>query len=388
MKKHLYIVASFVALLFTACDPMEEVYDELDEQAAYSKDIAVTLTADQYEAVEDADGVPAYVWEDNYFASEEEAAGIIPMILNESYPQLERGSIAQVTYNKLVVPFSNTFVKTFSEYTVTEGDYDALGFAFGNFSKYSEIVAFLEYRYPDVAEKDLVELTYTWYNGSANPSTYEVTDRFFYINGNWEDAYLVSQADYESVNHTNYTFSSSDGDNFPLYLDKFLRANILGATAGDVQYVSYAYYSSSSKTTSQRVTAMLYDGTRWIKLDDNVTANATIQFKKEANGTWKPDLSIKYTLTGADYGFIGNAANGFGTSASRDNLNAFGNINTSSWSDEAIVQALAAVLKMRFPDVEAGQKIAVTYDTYPAGLLQKTFVMRETGEFTEAQEGE
>ncbi|WP_299819434.1 hypothetical protein [uncultured Pontibacter sp.] len=374
MKKYIYIICS-LALTFTACDPMEDVYDELDALDKVSDHtMAITLGADDYKiATKNA-----------YFLSEEDAAAKIPAILDSKYPHLDNGTVATVTYNTATTVFTNTYVSSVEEYEVTDEEYTALGFKYGNFDSADDMVTFLKHKYPEAKDKQLVKLTYAWYNGSTDPSTQDVTNHFFLVNGEWVQTYLVTNANYESVNHTKYTFSSSDGDNLALYLDKFLKESVLGAKAGDVQYVSYAYYSSSSKTTSQRVTAMGYNGSNWYELDESVTTEAALNFSKQ-DGVWVPDLSIRYTLVGADYLWISEQP--VGDAAALASLGRYSNFDTSLWPRADLIKALGALLKNKYPNAEAGQKFKVTYIVYAGGTssAEITLILDEAGEFEEAE---
>ncbi|WP_299756751.1 hypothetical protein [uncultured Pontibacter sp.] len=359
MKKFLYLICS-LALTATACDPMDDVYDELDAVNTGS-DLKMTLTlnADQYKVVTNK----------SYFLSEEDAAAKIPAILDNKFPHLDNGTLATITYNSVTTPFSNTFVSNEVTYTVTEEDYNALiaqgAIKYKNFDSPDDIVALLNYKYPNAADKQLVKLTFNWYSGSASPSTQEVTDHFFFVNGEWVDTYVVTNANYEAVDHTKYSFSSSDGANLDLYLDKFLRESVLGAKPGDVQYVSYAYYSSTSRTTTQRVTAMAFDGTSWTALKDSVTEEATLNFSKQ-KGIWVPDLSIRYTLVTDDYNWIAQQE-GVADAAATASLARYRNFDVALWSTENIVKAMGALMKKYYPNAKVDQKFSITYVIYAGG---------------------
>lgn len=359
MKKFLYLICS-LALTVTACDPMDDVYDELDAVNTGS-DLKMTLTlnADQYKVVTNK----------SYFLSEEDAAAKIPAILDNKFPHLDNGTLATITYNSVTTPFSNTFVSNEVAYTVTEEDYNALiaqgAIRYKNFDSPDDIVALLNYKYPSAADKQLVKLTFNWYSGSASPSTQEVTDHFFFVNGEWVDTYVVTNANYEAVDHTKYSFSSSDGANLDLYLDKFLRESVLGAKPGDVQYVSYAYYSSSSRTTTQRVTAMVFDGTSWTALKDSVTEEATLNFSKQ-KGIWVPDLSIRYALVADDYNWIAQQE-GIADAAAIASLARYRNFDVALWSTENIVKAMGALMKKYYPNAKVDQKFSITYVIYAGG---------------------
>ena len=370
MKKIFYLISSLM-LVFTACDPMEDVYEELDEKypEVYTRDMSIELAKKDYEMLK---GKPAA--KNYYFASEVEAADLIPAILDKKYPHLGDGTSVAVAFDRLAYEFKGNKVSSAAFYTVKEEDYDAMGHRYDNFDSSNEMIEFLEYKYPDAADNMLVVLTYDYYTGKTN----KVTDSFYFMNGEWENVYHVTDEDYALVDRGRFdNFTSADDDMLPVYFNKFLSDNIIGAEAGDVEYVSYAYYSN--RKTTQRIYTMMFDGRKWNAVTENVTTNATLSFAKK-NGIWKPDLTIRYTLVAADYQWI--AANpSLGTESNRGNLANYGNFyqsnpNSSSyWSEEQIVAAMSALLKEKYPNAEEGQKFQLTYAAYNSGNITVTITL-------------
>lgn len=393
MKKLIYIAASFMAILTTSCDPMEDVYDELDAMSPdnYKTDMTLTLSPADYEEVEDAANVPAYVWEDNYFASEQQAATVIPMILEAKYPQLGNGTTAAVTYQKLQFNYSDKGASARTSLVLTEKDDYALGGArYANFDSWEQVSTFLKAKFPadSVAKPEgrLVTLTYDWYNSSIpNPRTNTRTRDYYFVNGQWEQTYKVTENDYAAFERNRYNnFTAADEKQLPAIFNKLLKENVL-AEAGNVHYVSYAYYNGSK--TQQEVMPLVYDGNNWSQVMANITNQATLQFAKK-NGIWVPDVTIKYSLVGADYAWIADPANGLGTESARTNLSNYGNFSTYSWTQEQIVAAIAALIKHKYPNMDEGQKFIVSYDTYPGGVKELALILRASGSYTQAQPGE
>ncbi len=388
MKKHIYIVASFVALSFTACDPMEDVYDELDAQVSseYEANIKTELTAKDYEFFKGKTTAPAYVAKNHYFGSEAEAGELIPAILNNNFPQVGNGTKAAIAYNKLLFKFGGNKINAREEYTLTErSDYQLGGARYSNFDRESQVLTFLGEKFPDATEGTLAVLDYTWYNGSAEPRSKDMTGSYYLTNGEWMSAYHVTGDDYAKVGRNRFNnFTSSDDAVLVDHFNNFLNANVVGQQAGDVKYVSYAYYNGSA--TKQQVMALAYNGNRWVELEKDLTEKAVIKFAKK-KAEWKADLSIGYSLVAADYAWIAGQAN-ISTEANRANLAKYGNFNTFSWSNDDIVFAMGELVKNKFPNAEVGQKFAVTYDSYPAGLQQVNLIKRENGNYEVPAEGE
>lgn len=382
MKKIIYLLSSLM-LVFTACDPMEDVYDELDQlnPDVYKKNMSIELANKDYELLKGKTGVPSTVTSGHYFSSEEQAAALIPAILDKKYPQLGDGTSAAVDYNKLVYAFNSNKVAQNVSYTVTSEDYTAVGMRYGNFDSADDMIRFLEYKYPTPVETQLVVLTYDYYTGTTNT----VTDSFYYLNGQWINVYHVTAANYDQVDRGRYdNFTSADDKLLPSFFNRFLSDNVFGANAGDIHYVSYLYYSGSAK---QRIYTMMFDGVQWKAVTDNVIATSSLSFVKK-DGIWKPDLTIRYTLVAADYQWI--AANpALGTDAARSNLGSFGNFYQSNpnssnyWSQAMINKAMGALLKYKYPNSEVGQKYQLTYAAYNGGNIVATVTMelQASGEY-------
>ena len=379
-------------LVFTACDPMEDVYEELDAQKGpfIKKDIEYTLSLSDFENVKIKDV--------NYFGSNEQAVTVIPAMLNRKYPQLENGSSVIVNYN--LVP--SVGVKTKIDYTITEkADYELGGARFTSFDSWSQIKTFLEAKFPaeqakakgEPVEGRLVNLTYTLYDGSGSPSSKTVTDAFYFINGEWVKTYLVTEADYVSVNRNRYNnFTAADQEMLGTYFSRFLVENDIKAEAGDTYYVTYTYYDGSK--TTQAVTAMGYNGTTWTRATPATPLQVTAKFSKK-NGVWVPDLTKSYTLAAADYTWISQQPT-LGTEAQLKNLGSYGNFYQSwegspnYWSNNNITDALAAFMKNKFPNEEVGQKFNVSYAYYAGGnkVNTITLIKRESGNYEVPKEGE
>jgi len=83
-----------LGLLVAACNPMEDIYNELDnKENPYVERVELTLTDADYESF-DGD-----VASNHFFTEEDPATDYIPPFLSEKYPALDEGSSALVTYN-------------------------------------------------------------------------------------------------------------------------------------------------------------------------------------------------------------------------------------------------------------------------------------------------
>ena len=119
MKKILY--ATFlISLLFTSCDPMDDVYDELNlQEPVIVGDAAFDLTDDDYDELGLTYGS---------FNSVDEAKELIPGLLTEKYPVWGKGSSALVGYKLYVGNASGVSDYTgATAYTLANSDYPGAG---------------------------------------------------------------------------------------------------------------------------------------------------------------------------------------------------------------------------------------------------------------------
>ena len=132
--------------LISACDPMSEIYDELDENPTpITADLDLVLTADDYEL----SGIPS-AEKYHSFSSVDDAKEGIPNILSAKYPQLGATSSALVMYdlyqgsvsyiyNDYEADYAGGVVTNpIPVYTVTPADYDAV-LGPGNYGSFSSL---------------------------------------------------------------------------------------------------------------------------------------------------------------------------------------------------------------------------------------------------------
>ncbi|MER2996452.1 hypothetical protein [Pontibacter populi] len=380
MKKIFYLLSSLM-LVFTACDPMEDVYEELDKAKKDDAAFAIELNKDDYAVYKSNTEYP-HIATGQYLTGEEEAALVIPAMLSKRYAHLGNGATVEVNYHIQKFPGVTNSVSSWEAYTVTAEDYTAVGEKFANFNSSSDVYRLLDHKYPTPTDKQLVVLTYDMYAGGT---TSTITDSYFFVNGDWSNIYHVTAQDYASVKNTYGSFSGSDDANLKVFFDKFLKSDVIVAKEGDFRYVSYYYYNSNGdKSRTQRIMAMYFDGENWMPAV-GVKQTATLKFQKKDN-VWVPDLSIPYTLVASDYTYVGNDDNNIATAAARANLRQFGNFSTYNWTNDQLYEAMGAILKLHFSGEEAGKKFKVTFDSYPAGKMTLVLVKAENGNFVKFEE--
>lgn len=382
MKKTYYLLtllAVAVAFTFTACNPMDQKYKELgDLPKPGSSPVTITLANADYALLPTGN----YAKTSFYFKTEADAKSYVPLILASKYPAASDKAIATVTY--AVTPVTIKLADSlFTHLTYTLVNPDDYKLVLGASAKYfdlspAQILTFLNTSplYASPAPNQLAILTYINFVSGVSAT---VTESFLYLNGAWQNIYMVSPAQYTSVGKggTNNDFASGDAALLPSYFNTFLKADpavSVTAKAGDVKYVSYKYYGGSAGTF-QRVLPLTFDGTNW---STNATS-ATLNFAK-TNGTWVADNTVNYTLTTADMKSIGTNQPNVASAAAVANLASYGNYNiqggATTWTDDQIATSISVFLKTKYTTAVVNQKFVITYAAYNGANIApvKTFI--------------
>jgi hypothetical protein len=391
MKKIVYLLSALM-LVFTACDPMEDVYEELDKAAAEKPDATVvnkTLVTTDYQFFKTpAPAVAARA----AFSSEDEAIELLPAFVASKFPQLNNGAIVNVTFNQALYPTLTNTVSSNARVTVSNTEYTALGETNNRFdSETSDLAAYLAYKYPTPADRQLVAVTYKVVDPADATKSITMKDSFLYMNGAWMNIYHVSDEEYAATGNGQFkNFDVNSDANLISYFNQFLKNYYMNknmvAKIGDVQYVSYTYFGGG---TNQKIAAMVYNGTNWIEAQSQFTTS-TLKFKKN-EGEWNVDLTVSYTLVNADYTWIGkdNPAPNYGSDTNRPNLNQFRSYFTQIagdpryWSQEEIDKSLVAFIKYKYPNPKEGVKFQIFYKIYNGATVtvSATFEKDENGEY-------
>lgn len=341
MKKIIYLLM-VLGLVFTACDPMDDIHAVLDAQEEVIKgEIEITLTDDDY-TKELSDG--GY-FEFSYpnFGSIDQAKELIPNYLTGNYPVWGDGSLVIVNYN-LYDPIR------VEDYTVTSSDYEAL-ISLGDIqgphlSSNYDLNDFFSYKFPQADQGSYVELTY---NRLAEQILYTLTDDDFELvgNGNYDNFDIRTGKGEEDIEVRREKIETILLNNFP-------------NTPVNQQYlVSYAAFNNSY---------------------DNVVLEMLVEF----DGTnYNMVTGTEYTLTDSDIELIstelaetypGPAANvgnygSFDRRVGRDNY----------WSDDMLVEAFDIVLKNLNPLAPEGTKYSVNFIIYDGSTSSASMLLQLDG---------
>lgn len=319
MKK-IFLLLTVFSLVFTSCDPLEDINKTIDAQAAADGivgDVTRTLSDEDYSDLGLSFG---------NFSSRDDAKADLPAFLTDKYPALgvtynEDGSVkeassALITYN-LYSPIQK------ETYTVSAADYTAIGLA--NLTTNGEFNTFFDYKYPSVDQGTVVNLTY---QTLAPTIDYTLTDADFTLVGNGQYNNFDIRA-----GRAEETIESRR-----VKIETILLANFPNASTGQMYMVTYAVYDGSSSTRTMLV---------------------------QLNGTPGYDLINGYTLTNADYALVGNGNyNNFDIRAGR-----------AEETEESRRAKIETILLANFPAAAAGDQYFVTYAIYNGSAGTRTMLV-------------
>ncbi len=379
MKNTFYYLAIFLGLALTSCEPMEDIHNEindrLDNELAVGN-IEFTLTEDDYDEL----GLNF-----SNFNSVDDAKELLPAYLANKYPYYGATSTANITFD-IYSPRSTE--KSLIVYKVTTEDYDSYEDTerFDNFDDEDQIYTFLNDKFPDLANRTLVSLTYKFYDGS----TKTLNNGFLYVNGEFQFIPGLTDEEYELVGEGFPNFSSEEEAEIklPLLLKEKYKFEIL--EAGDIKPVMYKLYttdvqdvdgdgSTSDRTTYSYVKYFVYNGSSFEPYKN--TVSQSLQFGN-INGVWIPDNTIRYNLAGSDYAVVSSAfADVYPGPA--DNVGRFQSfdVRTSSnnyWSPEMLIEAMGTVLDNLMPNAEEGQQYVVTFAVYNGSVVNESLSLIKT----------
>ena len=382
---YLWIVASL--FLVVGCEsPLQDDIDEITRTASIQRELIYTLTDDDYAVADDECGCSGF----GNFSSEDDAANYIPVALAAAFPGLGEGSSALVTYD-IFNGSSPDLRGDFDERTVTDDEYDALGFSFGNFDdKNADLALWANTFVSGGSDGDFIDVTYEFFGGGGTNTT---VDRVvFTVAYGWMYAFPVSQEMYDFTGESDncfgvpdYSFDGEASDVLPIYLNEFMTLFI---NEGDRLLIQFNYDNGDDcdagppiiDPTEQDVILYIFSGGEWIEYGDGfqITQNE-LSFGHDGN-SWVPDNTIKYTLGTDDYSSIATAYSGT-NSAGSDSMGSFGNYDLTLWSTDEIFDSITARLVELFPTQE-GQKYLVSYAVWrPGSGTDELHVVYENGEY-------
>ena len=323
MKKILLLLTIF-SMVFTSCDPLEDIYSDLDtlKTDGIFGNVTRTLSDDDYD---DLDLSP------KNFSSIDDAKTMLPGFLSDEYPVLgviwnadgsiKKASSATITY-KL-----NSPVK-FDSYTVTDDDYTDLGLtSLNNLGDFNDLFTS---KFPNEEKGTVVDLTY-----KTEPTIidYTLTDEDFDLvgNGRFDNFDIRSGRAEESEEVRRVKIQTILLNNFP------------AAEDGTKYNVTYAVWEGFNSTREMVV--------------------------KQQQNEPDPALTTDYTLTDDDFTSVGNGQ--------------YKNFDIREGKDEETIEARRAkietILLNNFPAAVSGDLYNVTYAIYDGSAGTRVMLVQFDG---------
>lgn len=318
--KSIFYLSLFIGILFTGCNPNEEIYDKLDEAAEpYSNEVSITFESGDYETLSSlvlenadspADSTAANIIGDyKNFSDDAPAADYVPLYLENRFKAYGEGSVAKVTYDYYLGALS--YLNKFGDadfYELTEEDYEWFGGSiaqYGNFSSSDppeeNIPEFLDENYPSPEEGSMLEVRYKYYSGSVeNRSGF-----YLYEEGEWKpvpNVYVLTPSDYDAMGAPGQYDNFSDDVPPEDYLPTFLKEKFPYAQKGDEKVTVYQYFTGSG--TETRAKEYHYDGSKWVEYDPVETRTSQFIYSQ---GQWVFDPTVKFTMGSSDYQIVVDA---------------------------------------------------------------------------------
>lgn len=302
MKKILFLLIAALAIVFTSCDPMDDINNEIDtdleaadRDALFLKDLeiapeAYTLTDEDYELSSD-EGVADY----KNFSAYALPKDHLPEILNQKFSG-EDAQAMMVTYNF----YSKPEVDKENAYGLSDEEYTSMGATYGNFDDEDEAEALIaklldRVLYADEAGAEKT-VEYTLY------SKYE--DRFIKVNedgtsevvGYTEDAVVVTDDIFEATGNGKYKnfYTIEDA------LEDLAKYAVDSSVVLPVTYSALVY-----KNYLSEYIVYLFDGSNWMAKQSLMPRSEPLNYALDASDIsksyWWADPAIKITLGGDDY---------------------------------------------------------------------------------------
>lgn len=319
MRKIYFATVILGSMLFTGCNPNDDLYNDLDakikaDSIAAATDpilktaLSYTLVAKDYSLFGNA-GVDKY----DAFNDTTAAKTLIPAFLSTKYPRYKDGCVANITFNQFVSTDITKDAKF--GYELTDADYGTLGNAtvatnksFDGTNKSTALIpAFLLTKYPTAVATDtqnvVIKYNYAWnleryvFDGAAwsRLATNGVVTNFTQI------GYLLTTADYLSMGGDVARYKNFSATVLAeSYLPTFLKNKYPYALDGSIKVVQYKYYSGGAKDVTEQY--ILVSGV-WTKMARYKIVAKTEQYIY-ASDAWMFDPAVRLSMVNADYQII------------------------------------------------------------------------------------
>lgn len=300
MKKYITLAILATSLMFTSCDPMQDIYKDIDsKETSIKKTTSYELTAADYTTIAgllDKNNPHAATFKAmQAFDQNVTAQEMIPHILKVKYPEWGKGSSVNVTYNE-VLPLNSKIEALGERAFVTLGkkELETLGInSLMGLSK-EQISAII-----NVAKKKAGSAVSILIGCKIDDEKQRL---IFAVNGNeaGKDYYVISWEELTEMGIKKYPNLSSSKR--PEHLIPTLLAQKYPyANDGDSRIMIYAFYNSANKTTS--VDAVKYEKKNKVWAPAPLVQAKTSQFIHTGRA-WIFDPTINFELTSEDFTYL------------------------------------------------------------------------------------
>ncbi len=376
--KNIFIYSlAALSFLFVGCESeLDDVYTELEidsdsELISVIKDFEYTLTEDDYSLVDNS--FPN-------FSGEDEAKEKVPTIMSSNFGYLANGSSALVNYD--VYNGGSPYLAAGTEVTVSDAEYEDLGYTYGNFDDLEgDLAIYAEYKMPDASTGAYLDVTHDYYNGSFTERDIEsrVVKTSAY---GWVYVWPLpsdSYQDYFGESFSNFSNTDEAEEKIPYYLKDTFKF----AEDGESILVGYVYYDGG--VVEDLAHFFLVDG-EWVIYGDAFQVTTQSLSFGLIDGEWVPDNTIKLDLGFEDWVWIAEEFREE-NQAGAESAEQYRNFDITLWSEQQRFDAITGRLEVLYPDTEEGQKYLVTYATWEPGAGSRSlYVIYEGGEYVEFEQ--
>ncbi len=301
--KHTFFYIIIFGLLFSACNPNKEIYEELDSlKKPYKADLEYSLKDADYTALskllkDSAESAAKYIGKMKAFGKNVPVSKYAGVFLDNKFIAPKNNSSCHLHYRYSVNEYDSINV-----YELTDDDYIAIGGQVAIDSAFSESASPETYLPDFLATKDTTQNYMLYVKAKYKQADMSKTDTalcFEYKNNAWEaaPAYILKAADYDSMGKPGQYDNFSNSISPDYYLPVFLSQKYPYASEGAKYNLVYAFYSGKAEI---RMDTYMYVEGSWLKFLEK-----SDQFVH--NGSkWLFDPTIKYNMQKEDYQVIVN----------------------------------------------------------------------------------
>jgi hypothetical protein len=391
------------AILLTACDPLEDIYKEIEkENTGYANRFERLLSADDYAAIADIaresenpeDSADADFIEDNaYFSDDVPASKYIPPFLSREYPALGLTSVANVGYDFYAdYPEYLNELTTPEEYRLTDSNYLEVGEQQGQYKTFigsddpaRYIPGFLTSAIQDPAKGDvrLVKFKYTPVINDPSVTKQMASEDYQlivdWVKDNVDTSYIGSYGDSETYHGAGSYYQNFDARDGYWEDTAFVSSEeaILSAIGNVWLPAKYpnAIPEVEGKTVYYNISYTTYDGSfHSYNVVLECTSAGDPPVFELVDGPSKEDISRSSTTSidrGAYYKYDGSEWEAmedvyYLSSADYDEMGPPGNYDNFSDSDPPELY-IPQLLARMYPYAQVDAKLAVGYKYYASG---------------------